>query len=292
MFKSVDLTLENNSKHIRFSKNVKGCIVKIDNNIYIVTTHLYLPVKSVIYNDIVFKEFNYYCWNPLLIIQIDNDMVKENDYIFESFIKKKLDMETICSSDDSNCRYCDIDYFPDFNINGIVNMYYLFCNDNKVDYGEPVYIGDKLIGIKYNDIDEHSFIIPYIYIFESLNKSTNIVVFKKNIDDITKIGKNNINPNGNIFCKSTKIHMNYKTYLSLNYDKIDTYVKNNKERELEYSFYNYNYKKIDIDNDIKTIQLTPQLFSYFSFFNKDMINKIKLNMDIEYKGYKLIYNNI
>ena len=194
-----------------------GIMISIIKKKYIITLHQGLPIKEIIIKDrdktysFILSESNTFTicgWNDMIIIPFDNMI--ENLFVFKQFVKKQININTLCSVDLKNiiqeenrkstrqqyqrkCKKVNIDYnnaikfienetFPiNMMPNNPSNIYYkMNCKDiNEYENiaGKPIYSSDKLIGIIAKVEDSFIYVIPSLYIVTMIEKTDNNTIY-------------------------------------------------------------------------------------------------------------------
>ncbi len=190
----------------------KGIHINYKNKFYIVTVYHGLPIKYVKINNINISDFIISKWNDLLIIPLS--FVHENIFTFKHYIKKELDINEKCISNNNKLKFIQNTFKPIHEIPGNpVIMYNVFKTNSSDDLvcGESVYNNTNgLYGIVIQNINNIVLVIPSIYILMTLDKqSNNIYVLDEKIELINKIN------NYKTICD--KIYCNiHKTYIPIN----------------------------------------------------------------------------
>ncbi len=215
----VDLYIESliNDEHI---VKYKGIHINYKNKFYIITIYHGLPVKYVKINNIKITDFIISKWNDLLIIPLN--FVHDNIFIFKHFIKKDLDINEKCMSDDNKLKFIENTFSPIHEIPGNpVIMYNVFkhYSNNIFIAGEPVYnTTDGLYGIIAQSINNTLIVVPSIYILMTLDKNNNIIYsLDEKIYNIYKINNYKI-LNDKIYCQLHKSYIPIECYIVFNCD--------------------------------------------------------------------------
>jgi len=276
-----------NTKLTPFDITVRGVIVEINKNIYLICPHRSLDIEYIKFNDKIYDTFKYGYWTDIIAVNVDN--VQPNQYVFKQFVKKHIDDSVnfyvyeppvVGSANDDimKCNYLGDEYTPLYMLpNYPNNMYYNFHIDNNdLVIGTPIitrnrYCKNILVGITIYNEDKTYQVLPYVYIYQLIHKNDNNLILPKKYNELTRINKSIIK-NGEIYCYSLKSYINIDSYLLLYYTTDDFCF---------YSQKRYNFKKLNNTFDFtttiskkKSVVLTPQLFHYFHTFNEDIFMKI------------------
>jgi hypothetical protein len=268
-----------NTKLTPFEITVKGIIVEINKKKYLICPHKNLDIEYIKFNDKIYNNFKYGYWTNIIAISIDN--ILPHQYVFKQFVKKHIDDSVnyyIYENDDMKCNYMGDEYTPLYMLpNYPTNMYYKFhINNDDLLTGTPIFTKKKyckniLVGITIYNEDNTYQVLPYIYIYQLINKDDNNLILPKKYNDLIKINKNIVKKN-KIYCHSLKSYINIDSYLVLYYKKNDYCYYSTKNNNFKKPFNTFDFTtKISKKN---SVVLTPQLFHYFHTFNQDIFMKI------------------
>ena len=204
-----------------------GIFIYINKKYYMVTIHQGLPVKEIIFNikDIQYNFTNFIIcgWNDLIILPIER--IQQDLFFFKHFVKKQIIRTTKFMIDNNNISYCENEFIPINMMPGNPsNLYYKMKSLKKIihdgDCGKPIIDSNqKLIGIACKTNDIIIYVIPTIYILQSINKIDNTTIFSINYQDsINKIDKYKVKENNTIYSRKINSLIPIDTYIVLEGD--------------------------------------------------------------------------
>lgn len=203
--------------------SLKGFYIRFNKEIYLISLHHGLPVKSILVDNQKINTFTKCNWNELLIKKYEFDI--KDQLVFTTFFKKQVDFgkKFYINSKDS-LKFLENSYFP-LNMlpNNPKNLYYkmeALTSLEEGDSGKPVYDKNKnLIGILAKIEGNFVYVIPTIYILKSIEKVDNSNLYSvKDLNLIKKVN-HSIIKNKCIYYSNFKSTIYLETYLLLEGDK-------------------------------------------------------------------------
>ncbi len=281
-----------------YNLDYKGIHINYKNKFYIITIYRGLPIKYVKINNIKITNIIISKWNDLLIIPLS--VVHDNIFVFKHFIKKDLDINEKCTSNNIKLKFIQNTFNPIHEIPGnplvMYNIFRKNISDNLI-CGEPIFNNTNgLYGLVTQNISNNMiFVIPSIYILMTLDKhDNNIHILDENINNITKISTYKTICN-KIYCPIHKTYIPIDCYIVFNCDK-DSKIKININHIDRYArIIEFKHPSILLSNSIikinNTLKLTSSLLHLLKETNEFEIleclfsgRAIKDNL-ISYKNY-------
>ena len=224
--------------------NILGKNIKTESNafifnynkaLYFIGIHHGYPISYInIDNEIKnANEYNICNWNEIMFKSVDNS---GDQFVFNKFNKKQIDSTEYYYCGTKRLKFKGNYYFPINMFPGNPkNLYYVMeCINDTVqcgDSGSPVYDKDKkLIGIISKTKKDKIFIIPTIYICNSIDKKDNANIYMISERDPKSIERFNVK-NNNIYHPSLKTYIDKNTFLVLEGDKDKQVTINNIKME-------------------------------------------------------------
>ncbi len=275
----------------------KSFLIKYNKQIYFIGIHHGYPISYININKNNFDKdnLNICSWNEILFKNIDYTM---DQFVFNKFSKKQINSSNFYYCDTKRLKYKNNHYFPINMLPGNVkNLYYVMeCLNDMIkpsNSGSPVYDKDKkLIGIiskiKKNDI----FVIPIIYLCNSIDKIDNLNIYTICERNPKSIESYNVT-NNNIYHSSLKAYINKDTFLVLEGDiNKDLLVDNIKIKYVTLISF-MNNPNIILKSD--EIIITSGLLNLIKLHNiSDLLLLIFKNFknkeSIQYMGKEFIFN--
>ena len=203
----------------------RGIFICIGKKYYIVTVHQGLPVKEITFNikDIEYNltDFTICGWNDLIIVPLKPDC-KPNLFVFKHFVKKQINSKYLI--DNKIVNYMENEFIPiNMMPSNPSNLYYKMNSLEPIirdgDCGKPLVDSkNKLIGLVCKANDTIIYIIPSIYILQSIKKIDNTTIYIIN-EDICKIDNYKVKENKTIYSNKINCLIPIETYIVLEGDK-------------------------------------------------------------------------
>jgi hypothetical protein len=266
----------------KISTESNGFLLKYKKHTYFIGIHHGYPIKyvNINKNKLSSNEYNICNWNELLFKNVNNS---ENQFVFNKFSTKQIDSKDYYYCDSKRFRYIDNHYFPINMLPGNPkNLYYVMeCINDTVMCGEsgsPIYDKDKkLVGIISKIKKNYIYIIPTIYICNSIKKEDNTKIY--NIKNLNALNINSYNiKDDKIYHPSLKTYINKDTYLVLEGDKDKDVIVDNVKTK--YIFINNDINQVNfISINRNKIKITTGLLNILKLINKDLLQLIFKNFN-------------
>ena len=288
--------------------SLNGIIIFYNKSQYIVTLHQGLPVKEIIFSinnkKYIVTNFTICGWNDLIFFPFNEST---DLFVFKHFVKKQINVTTSYNVESyhTSCKYLMNEFIPINMIPGNpTNMYYkMSCNKEIYESGVPITINNKLIGIIAKTENDILYVIPTIYITNSIIKKDNrsIYTIPCNMRDIVKFGYYKIK-NNNIYYNKMNALVPLDCIVAIEGDvnkmipvimKCNINLRNN----INISFSPFINTLIQNNNNIdiskNTINITSSIIHLIKicYNNNNIIHMIFENM-IEKKRFNGIINSI
>jgi hypothetical protein len=297
-----------NKNNIKLS--LKGCFIKWNSNIYILTVHHNLPINNVLLNDnnldiiinskwseVLILDGNNYYKDFIVLNKIQNKLPKINNIInMEKYLLKVIDYEFI---NFDNYEGPQIPYIKCELLNPNIDF-----NILKGLSGIPVFLKNKLIGIfthfKYITCEFFVYILPMYIYTKNLKKTNEIYTF--NDTNINKINNYKVKTSSNmkiIYHNILNIYVPLTTYFLLELDINNTLINIKDNNYVLIKSFNKNEKlKLQITNEPNLIidnneyKINLRLLSLMRQMNFDGLQILYLiNLVIKNENIKLLIIN-
>jgi|SaaInlStandDraft_6_1057023.scaffolds.fasta_scaffold00510_7 hypothetical protein len=258
-----------NTKTTIFNIQVIGIFVKYNKNNYLVVPHLSLDVNIVKIFDTEFKDFQYAEWNDLIIVKYNPP---KNIFIFTSFMNFKLDYSHIININKNKSNILYLKYFPINMIPDNPELLYFVIQSSNTQVGQPVYYNNKLYGIVIRSENDKCYVLPSIYIKNTIKRQNNNIYILKNMNKITKINKYNIY-NNHIYSPELRIYIRLSAYINLisdNKKKIQIITNN--------LTYNTHFYKFEKNRRSENIIINSKILHYARLYDEKLLMLIFNNM--------------
>ena len=146
---SQDVKIINNGT-LPFDIDTKGILLKYNKNTYLNVLHAGLDVKIIIFNDKEYNDFKYSEWSENIIVKIEENDIRDNQFVFRNFGKRHIDTTTKCLIDSNECKYIKQEYCPVNMMMGNPDLlFYTVSYKGKgiPDKGLPLHYNNKLLGV-------------------------------------------------------------------------------------------------------------------------------------------------
>jgi hypothetical protein len=259
---------------------VEGCYVYYNEKHYIISVHQGLPIKSIIINNKLYKDFIICAWCDLMIINIDNSYT--DLFVFKHFVKKQMEPADKYFINDKKFKFINNEFMEIGMIPNNPTIMYNCLESVSVDNiiaGQPIYNKNKLAGIvsKIDTENNYIYVIPTNYILNALNKKDNksIYYLNENIDNIEKINYHKV-VCGKIYCSLHKMYIPIDSYVIINSEiNYSLLLKNGRIKDIQLIIinnHNYNNNLIIKENNIS---FTSGLMNYLKLIGEvELLNKI------------------
>lgn len=277
------------------STTSKVIYIKYNKNNYIIGIHHGYPVSTICIDDMTESIDGYtICnWNEILFKSVTPT---EDQFVFNNFNKKQIDSKQYYYCGTKRFQYVDKYYFP-INMlpNNPKNMYYMMkCLNDTIkpgDSGSPIYNQDKqLIGIISKTKNDTIFVIPVIYILNSILKNDNNNIYMIKCRDLKNIDMYNVK-NNKIYHPSLKTYIYTETYFTLEGDKDKKLLINNMDANYELYINKINSHKYISSNN--KIIITSGFLNILKLINKELLiiifRNLKNKTNITFDNYELIF---
>ena len=237
---SQNVNISNDNEELSFDIGVQGTLIKLDGKIYLNVPHAGLNVKTIKFNGKEYKDIKYSEWSENMIVEIKQDDIFENQYIFKKLRIRNVEVSQKIKLNNYYCDYIKNEYFP---VNMMPNnpnlMHYVIKSeeDGFPEMGTPLHYNGTLFGIynRYNKEKNHCYVIPSIFIKKSIINKTNKLKICQNINDIKKIGKYKIQDTNFIYCPQLDSYIEIDTLLLyISNDKNKTILNNTADRFIKF----------------------------------------------------------
>lgn len=254
-----------------FDIDLYGTKIEYMKERYIVIPNLGLKVDKIIINDKEYTDFKYCHWSELIIVRFNDE------YVYKSFPLRHIDHSDKLFINDNKASYIKQEYLPINMIESNPNILYYNVKCKSSETGVPLYNKNKLYGIVIRNNKDNVYILPVIYILNSIKKEdTNIYTY--NTSYMKQIGRYKIYDNM-IFSAEFNYYIKLDAYLNLFFNKENTkMLKNLKYNKLKTHEYNNSH-----------------ILHYCKYFDQELLVKIIQNqndekkLDIVINGMESIY---
>ena len=305
----IEITLD--SKQIfnyQLNMDLFGVSIRYKTKNYFVSVHHGLPLETINISSSGDKitDFTPCGWNELLFCE----KKLKDQFVFTNFLKKQIDFgKKFFINKNDELKFIGNEYF-ELNMlpNNPQNLYYKMESIKKFgegDSGKPVYDKRKnLVGILSKVDNNYCYIIPAIYLINSLEKKDNYNIYSiSNYKNIKKINHLKVT-NNKIYYSKMMNHINIQTYLMLEGDKnkkaliqLDNLIFKNekysiKKDYIKNSFLVENTKnEFSCNSGIILFLKKSQLINIFNFL-EFIFSKRRFDIIIDEIKYSLVFNAI
>ena len=271
-------------KEINVTKKNSIFNLRINNNSYLISSHSYLPIKSLKIDE------NYIDSNDLLVNSNWNDLliIKNRYQVSNTFDKIRKTILSIGTRFIIGCNpnyvleeieYENFAFLPNY---PRLMYYKIFGNTNHLRCGDPILNinGEnlELVGIVSSVFENYVYGLPSYYIYKTIKRSNNDIMIPNlnSIQEIAKIDNFKIN-NGVIWNKFIKFNIPVDVNFLLESDKEKIYEINGDKIIPEYIKFE---NKSAIPNsdcifiDDKYFILTSRLLHLIKLYSNDYITQI------------------
>lgn len=264
--------------------------------LYFIGVHHGYPISYII-NDIETLnayEYNICNWNEIIFKSVTSS---GDQFVFNKFSKKQIDSTEYYYCDTKRFTFKNNYYFPINMFPGNPkNLYYVMeCINSTIecgDSGSPIYDKDRrLIGIISKIQKNHVYVIPTIYICNSLDKKDNSNIYMISEREPKSIETFNVK-NSTIYHASLKTYIDKNAFLVLEGDKDKQVIVNN--IKVDYIIFSNCINNTNIIINENKISITTGLLNILKLINKELLllifKNFKSKESIVYMGKEYIFN--
>lgn len=281
-----------------------GFYVKHKMKNYFVSIHHGISLNTININGDKITDFTSCGWNELLFCE----KTTKDQFVFTHFFKKQIDFgNKFFINKNDELKFIGNEYF-ELNMlpNNPQNLYYKMESMKKLgegDSGKPIYDKRKnLVGILSKVDDTYCYIIPVIYLLNSLEKKDNNNVYLiSNYKNIKKINHLKVT-NNKVYYSKMMNHINIHTYFLLEGDKnkraliqLDCLAFKNEKYSIKKDYIKNSFVVKNNKNEFKCNSCIilflkkSQLINIFDFL-EFIFSKRTFDITINQTKYSLVFN--
>lgn len=271
-------------KEINVTKKNSIFNLKMNNNSYLISSHSYLPIKSLKIDENYIDSSNLLVnsnWNDLLIIKNRYQVSNTFDKIRKTILSIGTRFIIGCNANYilEEIEYENFAFLPNY---PRLMYYKIYGNTNHLRCGDPILIINggnlELVGIVSSIYENYVQGLPSYYIYKTIKRSNNDIMIPNlsSIHEITKIGKNKIN-NGVIWNKFIRFNIPVDVNFLLESDEDKIYETNGVKIIPEYI--KFENKSVIPNSDCLLIDdkyfiLTSRLLHLIKLYSNDYVAQI------------------
>lgn len=271
-----------NNKTTIFNIEVKGFFVKYNKNVYLVVPHLSLDVNIVKIFDMEITTFKYAEWNDLIVAKYNPP---KDIFIFNIFSNFKLDYSQTINIGEYESNVSYLKYFPLNMIPDSPEILYYVIESPNTQVGQPVYHNNKLYGIVIRSEDNNCYVLPSIYIKNTINRKSNDIYILRDLKKITKINKYNVH-NNRIYSPEIGIEMRTSAYINLISD-----MNKNIQIIINSLCYNTKFYKYERNRKSDNVIINSKILHYARLYDEELLMLIFSNMKKKTEFNHIIENH-
>ena len=108
---SKNVNISNDNEELSFDIGVQGTLIKLDGKIYLNVPHAGLNVKTIKFNGKEYKDIKYSEWSENMIVEIKQDDIFENQYIFKKLRIRNVEVSQKLKLNNYYCDYIKMNTF-------------------------------------------------------------------------------------------------------------------------------------------------------------------------------------